>query len=135
MRWERTEGTGKKDCAVGAISIATGKGYGEIAEMVKRYAKNEKIGKCKRGRSSVTRGVYNYTIKKIMGELGWVWTPTMMIGTGCKVHLASGELPWGRLVVSVSKHLTCVINGVIHDSYDCSRGGTRCVYGFWKASK
>jgi hypothetical protein len=64
--------------------------------------------------------------------LGWVWTPTMQIGSGCTVHLRADELPPGRLVVSVSKHLTAVIDGVIHDTHDCSRRGTRCVYGYWQ---
>jgi hypothetical protein len=67
-----------------------------------------------------------------MERLGFVWTPTMTIGSGCRVHLRDGELPMGRLVVSVSKHATAVIDGVIHDTHDPARGGTRCVYGFWK---
>ena len=25
-----------------------------------------------------------------------------------------------------------MIDGVIHDTYDPTRGGTRCVYGYWK---
>jgi len=24
-----------------------------------------------------------------------------------------------------------VVNGVIHDTYDDQRSGTRCVYGYW----
>ena len=56
----------------------------------------------------------------------------MQIGSGCTVHLRGDELPSGRLVVSVSKHLTAVIYGVIHDTHDCSRGETRCVYGYWQ---
>jgi hypothetical protein len=67
-----------------------------------------------------------------MKQLGWMWTPTMQIGSGCTVHLRADELPPGRLVVSVSKHLTAVIDGVIHDTHDCSRRGTRCVYGYWQ---
>jgi hypothetical protein len=55
----------------------------------------------------------------------------MQIGSGCKVHLRDGELPTGRLVVFVSKHYTAVIDGVIHDTYDPSRAGTRCVYGYF----
>lgn len=46
---------------------------------------------------------------------------------------AFNELPPGRLVVSVSKHLTAVVDGVIHDRYDPSRDGTRCVYGYWRS--
>jgi hypothetical protein len=67
-----------------------------------------------------------------MKQLGWVWTPTMQIGSGCTVHLRPSELPSGRLVVSVSKHLTAMIDGVIHDTHDCSRRGKRCVYGYWQ---
>jgi hypothetical protein len=47
------------------------------------------------------------------------------------VHLKESELPSGRIIVAVSKHLTAVINGEIHDTYDCSREGTRCVYGYY----
>jgi len=57
--------------------------------------------------------------------------PTMGIGTGCKVHLADGELPMGRLVVSVSKHYTCVVDGVINDTFNPERETGRCVYGYW----
>jgi hypothetical protein len=32
----------------------------------------------------------------------------MAIGSGCKIHLADGELPPGRLVVSVSNHYAVV---------------------------
>jgi hypothetical protein len=56
-----------------------------------------------------------------MAALGWRWIPTMHIGSGCKVHLHDGELPMGRLVVSVSRHLTAVIDGVIHDTHDPQR--------------
>lgn len=55
----------------------------------------------------------------------------MLIGRGCKVHLRKDELPNGRLIVKVSKHLTTVIDGIIHDDFDCSRRGTRCVYGYF----
>ena len=70
--------------------------------------------------------------KEYLKELGWTWIPTMFIGLGCKVHLRKDELPAGRLLVHVSKHITAVIDGVLHDAYDCSREGTRCVYGYWK---
>ena len=55
----------------------------------------------------------------------------MFIGQGCKVHLKKDELPMGILIVSCSKHITVVKDGVLHDTYDCSRRGTRCVYGYW----
>lgn len=94
-------------------------------------------------RSSARGGVYKVTCRKLLEGLGWIWTPTMGIGTGCRVHLADGELPDGRLLVSVSKHLTCVVDGVIYDTHDPQREpvivegeqiqGGRCVYGYWMA--
>ena len=56
----------------------------------------------------------------------------MKIGSGCKVHLSDDELPPGRLVVMLSRHAAAVIDGVLHDTHDSSRGGSRCVYGYWK---
>ena len=38
--------------------------------------------------------------------------------------LKKNELPSGTLIVSCSKHITVVKDGVLHDTYDCSRNGT-----------
>ncbi len=64
-------------------------------------------------------------------DLGWWWKPTMRIGSGCTVHLRADELPSGTVICKVSKHLVAVIDGVIHDTHDPSRDGTRCVYGYF----
>lgn len=79
----------------------------------------------------VRQGVPKTTTRQFLTALGWKWTPTMKIGQGCKIHLRDGELPQGTLIVQVSKHLTTVIDGTIFDTYDPSRNGTRCVYGYW----
>ncbi len=121
------------DCVVRSIAIASGKPYQEVYDALNELAKLERTGKRKRGKSSARNGVYKATIQKYMKSIGWLWTPTMHIGSGCTVHLASGELPDGRLVVSLSKHLTAVIDGIIYDTHDPSRDGTRCVYGYWSA--
>jgi hypothetical protein len=120
------------DCVVRSIAIATGLPYQHIYDLVNGASVHERTGTRKRGKSNARTGVYKSTIKRVMGSLGWIWTPTMQIGSGCTVHLRSDELPSGRLLVSVSKHLTAVIDGVIHDTHDCSRRGTRCVYGYWQ---
>jgi hypothetical protein len=56
----------------------------------------------------------------------------MLIGSGCKVHLRPDELPKDTIIVRLSKHLSTVVNGVIQDTFDPSRNGTRCVYGYFK---
>ena len=63
--------------------------------------------------------------------MGWTWVPTMVIGRGCQVHLNENELPSGIIIVSVSKHLACVKDGVLYDTFDCTRGGRRCVSGYY----
>lgn len=141
MRWVYDDGgrrgAGYKgatgDCATRSIAIATMKPYAEIYDALNELAKYERIGKRKRGKSNARTGVYRRTIGKYLRSIEWVWTPTMLVGQGCKVHLRADELPMGRLVVSVSKHITAVINGIIYDTHDPSRNGTRCVYGYWSS--
>ena len=126
---------GKKavgDCVTRAIANATGLDYKKVYDDLNQLAKSERTSNRKRGTSSARNGVYKVTLKKYIEKvLGWTWHATMQIGQGCKVHLSAEELPSGTLIVSVSKHLTCVKDGVLYDTYDCSRGGNRCVYGYW----
>ncbi len=120
------------DCVCRAICNATGKDYKEIYDFINELSQREKTTKRKKGKSSARNGVYKDTTKRIIEDyLGWKWHPTMTIGSGCKVHLKSDELPKGTLIVKTSKHLTCVKDGILYDTYDCSREGTRCVYGYW----
>lgn len=120
------------DCVCRSIAIATELPYQDIYDRINALAERERKGKRKRGKSSARTGVYKPTIRRVMESLGWVWTPTMTIGSGCKVHLKADELPAGRLVVSVSKHMVAVIDGVIHDTHNPDRGGSRCVYGYFR---
>src|SRR5271156_6304978 len=121
------------DCVTRSIAIASGLPYQYVYDLINDSGKTERTGKRKRGKSNARTGVYKTTIRTLLASLGWKWTPTMQIGSGCTVHLRAEELPAGRLIVSVSKHLTAVVDGVIHDTHDCSRRGTRCVYGYWQA--
>jgi len=120
-----------RDCVCRAIAIATKRPYLEIYQALNELSKAERIGIRKRKTSSSRNGVYAVTCRKFMASIGWLWTPTMMIGQGCKVHLCQDELPNGRLVVQVSRHSTAVIDGVIHDTHNPARDGRRCVYGYF----
>jgi len=119
------------DCVTRAIAIATQIPYQQVYDSINELAKKERITKKKRKKSNARTGVFKQTTRKYMKSIGWEWVPTMLIGKGCKVHLTKDELPSGRLVVSVSKHSVAVIEGVIHDIYNPSRNGTRCVYGYY----
>lgn len=124
------------DCVPRAVAIASGRPYAEVyaalAEGMESQRRTKRSGKTT-GKRSASNGVTTGRkwFKDYMVGLGFKWVPTMQIGEGCTVHLKADELPAGRLVVSVSKHYTAMLDGVIHDAYDPSRGGTRCVYGYW----
>jgi hypothetical protein len=119
------------DCAVRSVAIATGRSYQEVYDGINQIAKVEKHHK-KRLRSSSRNGVFRETLNKYLESVGWEWIPTMKIGSGCQVHLRSDELPKESIVVRLSGHFAAVVDGVLFDTYDCSRNGTRCVYGYWR---
>src|SRR3990167_322535 len=118
------------DCVVRAIAIVTEKPYQEVYDEINLQKDSMKQTKRIRGSNS-RNGVKPRVYQEYLKKLGYKWIPTILIGQGCKVHLKDGELPMGRFIVRLSKHLTSVIDGVIHDTFDCSRDGTRCVYGYW----
>lgn len=134
------------DCVVRAVAIATEQNYEDVYNALGEGCRVQRLTKRSRKMASARNGV-NTTrkwFKDYMAALGWKWTPTMLVGQGCKVHLTDGELPNGRLIVSVSGHYTTVLDGVIHDTFDpqrktywyssdgkVERVSERCVYGYW----
>jgi hypothetical protein len=119
------------DCAVRAAAIVTGWEYADLYDTLNHLAKDERPRGNKR-RSNARTGVWPKALGRLLATDGFVWTPTMQIGSGCTVHLDADELPGGALVVRLSRHYAAVIDGVLHDTHDCSRDGTRCVYGYWR---
>jgi hypothetical protein len=113
------------DCVTRAVAIATGRPYRAIYDELALLAQQQ--GRPRSARNGIPKSV----TRLYLAELGWEWTPTMHIGSGCRVHLRADELPSGRLVVQLSRHVCAVINGVVHDTHDPRRDGTRCVYGYW----
>lgn len=143
------------DCVTRAIAVASGRPYREVYDTLSAACRAERRSKHdvrsgRAGKVNASNGVHTTRkwFKDQMRAWGFTWVPTMGIGTGCCVHLVKGELPAGRLVVSVSKHYTAVIDGVVHDTGDPQRrtyrfdaGGLlcdiseRCVYGYWMFTK
>jgi hypothetical protein len=122
------------DCVCRAIAIISGRPYAEVYARLAEETGNQRASKRTKKKAASARNGISTKRKwfdDYMRELGFTWTPTMQIGSGCKVHLRADELPPGRLVVNVSRHSVAVIDGVIHDTHDCSRNGTRCVYSYW----
>ena len=129
-------GTG--DCVVRSIAIAAKLPYLQVYEDLRsanqHYAelKNDRLARRLNNKGSSPRnGNHRNVFHDYILGLGFEWVPTMKVGAGCQVHLRPNELPDGILIVKVSKHLTAIVDGVIQDTHNPSRGGNRCVYGYY----
>jgi len=129
---------GAGDCVVRAIAIAANMPYLTVYEDLRQanasYAANKKnrLARSLNARGASPRnGNHRDVFHDYILNQGFTWVPTMQVGGGCQVHLRTDELPEGKLIVRLSKHLTAMIDGVIQDTHDPSRGGKRCVYGYY----
>lgn len=135
-----------EDCCTRAICNATGKDYKEVYDDLQKLEKTMKVGKHER-RGSARNGVRLRVVKHyIENVLGWTHHSVMGKGTGVTMHLTKEELPMGTLIVDISKHLTCVKDKVLYDTYNCSTkmyydrfdgeykvNNRRAVYNYWTA--
>ena len=126
------------DCVVRAIAIAAELPYIEVYKALEganaTYAasRNDRLAKSISHRGSSPRnGNHRKAFHDYILSLGFQWVPTMQVGSGCQVHLRAGEIPNGKVIARVSKHTTAIINGVILDTHNPARNGTRCVYGYY----
>jgi hypothetical protein len=129
---------GAGDCVVRSIAIAAKLPYMQVYEDLRsanqNYAelKNDRLARRLNNKGSSPRnGNHRNVFHDYILRLGFEWVPTMQVGAGCRVHLRPSELPTGTLIVKVSKHLTAIVDGVIQDTHNPSRGGSRCVYGYY----
>jgi hypothetical protein len=125
------------DCVTRAIAIAAELPYKQVYDFLangnatQRKSKHTKKSHMKK---TARNGVFvrRKWFQDYMKSLGFRWVSVMGIGTGCTTHVRADELPSeGRIVLALSKHYSAYVNGVLMDTYDCSREGTRCVYGYF----
>lgn len=117
------------DCVTRAVAIVTERPYADVYRELSQFMKDN--GQAKSARNGIPTPI----MKAFMKNQGFEWTATMTIGSGTKVHLRADELPHGKIIARVTRHVCAVIDGIIHDTHDPSRGGTRAVYGYWKLGK
>lgn len=107
------------DCGARAMAIAldlTYKlAYDELAQA------NKDAGYAKSARNGIHKDVFS----KVLKIQGWVWHPAPKF-TGRKAY--ASDMPEGTVIVRMAKHYACVIDGVPHDTFDCSH---KMVYGYW----
>ncbi len=124
MKWIYSTGGREKyfkaqkvgDCVTRAICNATGKDYKEVYDRLKEMAKKEHTTR-HRGhkKSSVRDGVFKETYKRYLVEIGWTRKQTIFKGDSARMHLTPNEIPNGVIIVELSKHLTCIKDGIIYD--------------------
>ena len=122
------------DCVTRSICIATRLPYKQVYGAMRRLAKFEREGDRLKGwwRSHPRKGIDTNRawFSRYMGGLGFEWV-AMPVGT----MLVSDTFGKGVYVVSLCKHYTAVVDGVIYDTYNPSRGRKRRVYGYWLKSE
>ena len=121
-----------------AIAIASGFGWAKIKEEYKQFENEHgEFGRSWKKHGSGVKGrelEHAKCVRAFIEEvLGWEWKPVMKIGSGVTMHCRKRELPKGDLILKCSKYFMASIDGVIHDTYDYTRDGTRAVYGYWKS--
>jgi hypothetical protein len=130
------------DCVARAIAIATQKPYREVHDaLTVAKVRDVAAGKdhwTRRARRKggisafhADHGVSDEVYGPYLQDLGWKFTSTKDLPRGRGVHLRADELPQGRLIVRLPNHLVAVINGVIHDTHDCSDEGRCRIRGYW----
>src|SRR5262249_7247701 len=130
------------DCVARAIAIATQRPYLEVhnalvvGQVHHARTDNSPYGKWvrRKGRLShfdADHGCADKVYGPYLESLGWKFTSTKELPRGKGVHLRADELPPGRLIVHISRHLVAVIDGIIRDRGDGGGAGRVRVQGYW----
>jgi hypothetical protein len=101
-----------KDCVCRALAIVSERPYREVQQALKTVDPFSPRG----------RGGY----PQYLASLGFEWFPCTEL-----MHFTADELPQGRIVVQIEKHLAAVVDGVLHDTFDSSQKGTVRIKGYW----
>ena len=117
MRWTFDDGGrtaagfrgGAGDCVTRSVAIALALPYREVYDALHDAIAADRAahGRARRNqrRSSPRTGVHTPVVRAFLADRGWLWTPTMSIGSGTTVHLRDGELPDAeRLIARCSGH-------------------------------
>ncbi len=106
------------DCVTRSFANGLGKSYLEIYELVNKISqlelediKKKGIGKKKEDISSACGGVYQKTIRKIGDHFGLKYK--RKVG---KI----GKLKGRNYLLVLADHMTCIREGILIDTHDCS---------------
>ena len=95
------------DCTIRAIAHGTGQDYMVVYNEL--FERAQKIGDFPNARK---------TYEPYLLELGWKKHSPVKNARGKKIRLKNWDIQ-GTCIILTSKHLTCVKDGVLLDSWDC----------------
>ena len=116
------EASGRKgsasDCVCRAIAIAMERPYDEV------YRELAQANKAAGGKRTAREGLMRDVYEAYLNQYGWVWHSTPKC-EGRKARYI--DLPVGRVIARMSRHVAAVIDGEVHDTWDSRH---RAVYGY-----
>lgn len=118
------------DCVCRAISIASGRPYGDVHEMLERVGTRVRRGHMD-DYSHPEWGIRTKRppFNRMMRRLGFRLLKTRF---GHRiVRLRNSDLPLGRLVVMLKRHAVAVIDRVLYDTFDSRNKGTAIVHEYY----
>ena len=85
----------------------------------------------RRQRNHQRTGMHKATVDLLLKSLGWRWASTTRPSKRTSARLLAKDLPPGRIIVVLARHICTIVDGVIYDTHDPSAKGSRPVYGYW----
>lgn len=114
-----------RDCVTRAIAIAADLPYKQVYDTLLQSMRKKAKSKGRKLTTYPNDGIHDEVYAPYLVTLGFKWVSS--IG-----YLEDDDLPKeGKVVVSMKGHLCAAVNGVVHDTYDCSRKGKRIFHGYY----
>lgn len=107
------------DCVCRAIAIALELPYDQVYRELAQA--NQEAG----GKRSARNGLYRSVYEAYLNKHGWVWHSAPKL-EGRKARF--NDLPQGRLIARMARHVAAVIDGKLHDTWDSRH---KMVYGYF----
>ena len=107
------------DCGARSMAIALGLDYKAVYKELAQA--NSDCGHAKSARN----GIYQVVFADVLKSYGWVWMPAPKFENR---KARCSDMPAGVVIAKQARHFVAVIDGVAHDSWDCTH---KMVYGYW----
>lgn len=108
------------DCVVRAVAIVMEIPYKVIYEDLRHFLSS-------RGADSPRNGVSYEHLQRYLGQLGFRYKAI----EGKHITLHRDELPKGKVIADLPRHVTAVLDGIINDAYNPNEKKNQQLLGYW----